>query len=615
MLVRTGLLLLAGLFTSQAAIADIAGSRRPFNEVVESRIRPQLERLLQQLAKEGRAMQIDGTPVFNGSDKFLPGKIALAWSDLIATLPANDPRLARYVADFRRIAQLTSDDPNDSWGIYYYLSALAALDRDGRLKTAVDPLTLAKLRVRLDWRTFVDVDSYVLIDHPNNYYCVAFAIARLRNRLGWEDAQGAQRLYAAMTAHYREHSGPYGFADETDGDGRFDRYSVLLAGEIAQRFMETGEQPPAEIIEWLRKSADVMMMRLNARGEGFEYGRSLGPYSETAIIEVLTSAAALDLLDPERKKLAYAYASRAAERYVDFWIDAATGSVNLWDKGRRTDGYRGKFRVLGENLSLGHQYVYTNAVWNRLGFRNHPPMENFAAALTRLPQRAVTWFSRGEYDRLLLTLREGERVISLPLINGGAGQHMHSPYFPIPFSNGLLSGVPDGVAPLLVPRFALADGSMLMPLAYFRDVKVEEGARRTVVNYRQSEMDRMAGDAPIADDRLSVSTKYTFEPGVITRTDVYTPTRRLAVKGIEIAFGSFSPDATTTGLSTRFASGGVQEFSVTGLDSCESAPALEDPDFRTPASPMSSKVVCKRGSIDLRRPLTLTWRLRYRSSL
>lgn len=196
------------MLASVSAAAD-GPKPRSFNEVVEGHIRPQLERLLVQLAKDGRAMQIDGTAVFNGSDKFLPGKIALAWADLIASLPAGDPRIPQYLAAFGRIARLTIDDPNDSWGIYYYLSALASLERDGRLKGSIDPLTMAKLRVRLDWRSFVDVDSFALIDHPNNYYCVAFGIARLRHQLGWEDTQGAERLYGKMTAHYREHSGPY----------------------------------------------------------------------------------------------------------------------------------------------------------------------------------------------------------------------------------------------------------------------------------------------------------------------------------------------------------------------------------------------------------------------
>ncbi|MGH1558514.1 hypothetical protein ACRAWD_13890 [Caulobacter segnis] len=61
------------------------------------------------------------------------------------------------------------------------------------------------------------------------------------------------------------------------------------------------------MLTWLRKSADVMLMRLDADGRGFEYGRSIGPYGETAIIEVLTAAAVLDLLTPPEKDLAYAY--------------------------------------------------------------------------------------------------------------------------------------------------------------------------------------------------------------------------------------------------------------------------------------------------------------------
>jgi hypothetical protein len=605
------LLLTAVLFTSLPASADEPPGHRAFNEIVETRIRPQLERLLAQIVRDGRAMQLDGVAVFDGSDKFLPGKIALAFSDLIATLPAGDPQLPQALADFRKVARLTVDDPNDSWGIYYYLSALNVLHRAGRMQAALDPLTLAKLRVRLDWRTFVDVDRYTLIEHPSNYYCVAFAIARLRNQLGWEDATGAQRLYAAITAHYLKYSGPHGFSDETDGDGRFDRYSILLAGEIAQRFIETGAAPPQQVIEWLRQSVAVMLMRLNTHGEGFEYGRSLGPYSETAIIEVLTAAAALDLLDENQRALAYTYASRAAQRYADFWLDARTGSVNLWDGGRRTDAYRGKSRILGENFSLGHQYIYTNAAWNRIGYRNAAPLANFDGALAQLPHRAVTSFARGEHDRLLLSLRDRGRAISLPLINGGAGQHMHSPYFPIPFSSGMLSGVPDGREPLLVPRFELADGSVLMPLAYFRDAKVDAQGHRTVLAYRQDAMDRMGAARPIPDDRVAVSTTYRFEPGVIVRTDVYTAKRAVALKNVTLEFASFSTEPATTGLTTRFAAGLVQEFAVSGLQECASTVVLGEPNYQTATGAFASKVNCTRGAFMLRRPLTISWRLQY----
>ena len=91
------------------------------------------------------------------------------------------------------MARLTVDDANDSWGAYYYVLALDKLRQAGLLDQAVDRLTYAKLRVRLDWRMFVDPATYELIDHPNNYYVVALGIARLRHQMGWEDETGAER--------------------------------------------------------------------------------------------------------------------------------------------------------------------------------------------------------------------------------------------------------------------------------------------------------------------------------------------------------------------------------------------------------------------------------------
>jgi hypothetical protein len=490
-----------------AVVAVIAAARdttAAYNQIVSGRILPQSRELLVRLAKEGRGLSLDGVPVFNGDDRFLPGKIALSLAEFLVTV-ADDPRRAEYIGDFRRIAKLTADDANDSWGIYYYLSGLNKLRKAGLLGVAVDRLTLAKLRVRLDWRSFVDVDTFTLIDHPNNYYCVAFGIARLRVQMGWEDASGSERLLQKMLQHYREFSGEYGFADETDGEGRFDRYSVLLSAEIAQKFIETGSQPPPEVVGWVRKSADVMLQRLNPDGDGFEYGRSLGPYGMTAIVEVLTAAAVLGVLTEQEKALSYAFVSHAGERYVDFWLNRNTGSVDLWDQGRRTDAYRGKFRILGENLSLAHQFVYTNAFWNQLGFQDKAPLPDFAAALQRLPKRTVTWFARGEYDRLLLTLRDHGHVIGLPFINGGPSQHMHNPYFPIPYSPRMLDGVADGSSPQLIPQFTLADGSVVAPLAYFQHVTVTERGPETIVTFQQPRLDRLGTESPIPDDRLSLT--------------------------------------------------------------------------------------------------------------
>jgi hypothetical protein len=249
-----------------------------------------------------------------------------------------------------------------------------------------------------------------------------------------------------------------------------------------------------------------------------------------------------------------------------------------------------------------------------MGYRNRPPLRDFAAKLARLPERSTTWFARGKYDRMLLTLREDGRVIGLPLINGGVGQHMHVPYFPIPFSPGLLDGVADGTEPFLLPRFELDDGSVLMPLAYFRGVEVSASGRRTQVSYRQTELDRMGGPAPEPDDRLGVSTIYVFEPGIITRTDVYTAKQPLAVKNVALAFGSHSGKPVTSALTTRFGDGRVREFTVAGMESCESAAASRDPRYQVSSGALSTKVNCVRKAFTLREPLTIRWELRYQAN-
>jgi hypothetical protein len=595
------------------SLSEAAGTATlPYNDTVQTKLQPQIEALLIGLVRDGRSLTLDGIPVFNGKDRFLPGKIAISLVEFLLSLAPDDPRLSTYLKDFRQVARLTVDDANDTWGAYYYALALDQLRKAGLLQEALDQLTLAKLRVRLDWRMFVDADDFALIDHPNNYYCVALGLARLRQQMGWEDGAGAQRIYDKIVDHYRQYSGEYGFADETDGEGRFDRYSVLLSAELAHHFVETSERPPPEVLVWLRKSADVMLSRLHEDGTGFEYGRSLGPYGETAIIEVLTIAATLHVLSDSEKALAYAYASRAAQRYFAFWTDKKTGLVNLWDAGRRTDAYRGKFRILGENLSLAHQYIYTNSLWNAMGFKDTMPIENLAAALRSLPRESVTWFARGHYDRMLLTRRDGAHVIGLPLINGGPSQHMHSPYFPIPFARDMLSGVADGTRPLLLPQFSLADGTTLMPLAFIQDVKVTHQGRRTTVIYRQSELDRVGGEAPIADDRLSLVSTYVFETGRITRTDVYTPKAPLDIAGTRLDFASFSTLVNAERHTVRFGGGAVTEFKLSGLDSCEAESIHADPDYESDLGPMATRVVCSGGPRKTNGPFTISWSLAYR---
>ncbi|MBQ1559717.1 hypothetical protein [Caulobacter sp.] len=587
-----------------------AGAVAPMNQTIETRLLPRKAVLADKLLAEKRDMTLDGVKVFEADDKFLPGKIAVGLAYLIIDTPRNDPRSAKYLAAYRQIADMTVDDPNETWGVYYYCQAIVMLKQAGLLDQAISPATLDKLKAKLDWRRFVRERDMTLIGLPNNYYGVAFSVARLRYRLGWEDASASEALLARTLDHYRQYSGQYGFADETDGDGRFDRYSVLLIGEISHRLIEAGMPASPEVRAWLRRSVDLMLPRLNPRGEGFEYGRSIGTYGETAFLEVLTAAAKLGVLTPEEKAMAYAFSARVAARYMDFWFDPATSSVDMWGHGRRTDAYRGKHRILGENLSLGRQYIYTNAIWNELGFKDKAPDPGFQAWLDRLPKRTVTWFARGRYDRLVVTLRDGGHVIGLPIINGGEGQHMNTPYYPIPFSPGMLQGVADGVFPQLLPRLTLEDGARLAPLAYAKGVKVEGRGARTTVSYAQDQLDRLGGKAPVADDRVGLSTTYRFEPGRISRTDVFTPKPGVMIKATDLAFASFSGQAETRGGTTAFGTGDVTGFKVEGL-SCSTRALADEPAYRSPTGAMTSLTSCAAAA-GTTGPVTISWEITYR---
>ena len=94
------------------------------NELIEQRVLPLLDHLFQKLVTEKRDLTIDGQKAFTGGDRFLPGKIALGLSLLLVNTPRSDSRFAAYLEGYRDVADMTIDDVNETWGVYYYMSAL-----------------------------------------------------------------------------------------------------------------------------------------------------------------------------------------------------------------------------------------------------------------------------------------------------------------------------------------------------------------------------------------------------------------------------------------------------------------------------------------------------------
>lgn len=616
----TALAVLLAFAPASAVIAQVTPANyvpplatTPMNRIVQDNAYTQLDYFFKKLATEKEGIVMDGTSPFKSGDKFLPGKVAAGLGHVLLNTAKDDPSLDQKLKDYRAIADMTVGMDNHTWGIYYYIGTLVKLKQAGLLERAVSPATLEKLRKQLDWRTFV-TPQWDLISLPTNYYGVAFSIARLRMLMGWEDDSAGKVLLEKMLTHYKKYSGQYGFSDETDGEGRFDRYSILLIAEICERFLETGLQPTDELKGLLRKAADIALNVSNTAGDGFSFGRSLGPYGETALVEILSVSAFLNVLTPEEKQYAYAFSSRVAARYMDFWYDPSMHSLDMWGKGRRTDTYRGKHRILGENFSLLHQLLSTNEMWNEAGFKDVQPKADLQAWLDRnRPQFSVTTFAHGDYDRALAIFRDGKHVVSLNMINGGISQHDNSPYYPLPFAQGIVSGVADSGAahPQLLPKFTMADGSQLIGAAWIKDIMTVKDGQRYTVTYRQDELDKLGKRSPVKDGRIKLQTTYQLEHGLMTRTDVYTPVGAQEVEKVSLEFASFSDQATMKGNTVTFTQGDVTEYSVSGLQQCQSAPTNGSKDFMAPYGAMKTLVTCSTGKLTLKEPLTIKWSIKY----
>jgi hypothetical protein len=588
---------------------------KPMNRVVEDELLAQVEYFFKKVSTEKLELTMDGVRAFNGRDKFLPGKVAVGLSHLLVNTPPTDPKLPQLLKEYRELADLTINIDNETWGIYYYLSALYKLKKAGLLEQAISPTTLAALKQKLDWRVFVNTNDFTLINLPTNYYGVAFSVARLRMMLGWEDASGSDRLLEIAIAHYDKYSGKYGFSDETDGEGRFDRYSILLIAEICQRFVDTDLPLRPKLKTLLRNAATVALNIGNSAGEGFSFGRSIGPYADTSILEILSVAAYLDVLTAEEKRYAYSYSSRIATRYTSFWFDPKISSVDMWGQGRRTDAYRGKHRILGENLSLLNQLISTNATWNKAGFKNAPPATDLENWLNKTqPVFKLHRFAQGEYDRALAIFRDKGHVFSLLMVNGGPSQHANSPYYPLPFSNSVVAGIADSgyQFPQLLPKFTLSDGSQLIPTAFIKNIRADTRGKQHRVRYEQDALTLLGKNRPIKDPRITLQTEYILEPGVITRIDKYTPSAALSVANVSLSFASFSDRAKVTGGDVTFGEGAATHFTVTGLTNCLAESTNSDHEFKSPNGPMKTHVRCERGSFDMTQPVIIKWVLRYR---
>lgn len=516
--------------------------------------------LFRRIVDEKENLVLCQVPVYNARAQFVGGKtINFLTYCAVNLFPENER--AEALKEIAPVIDLCAGLPMETWGILNSLTGIRRLTDAGVLEKAVSKDTESLLRKKLDWRTFVDESAgYALIHKPTNYYGVAFGIAALRAKLGWEDEKYAAILLKHLEDHIDEYSGDLDFMDETKGEGRFDRYSILIPAEIEELCRTCGYPVPEKIHRMLKKSAEIVLSFANDQGYGFSYGRSIGAYGEAAALQILAAALADNALpDPDS---AFAYTRKLAARMIHFWYDPEMASVNMWKKGRRTDSYRNINRILGENLSLTMQLVDVLAIWKSHGYKAG------GSRNCMMPEQGSRLFRflDAPQQRALYIYRSGRHVFSLPLISGGTPYYDKDPYLPVPRENAVLEAVPDVSHMALVPVLTLQDGRQAAPICHFD--KIEE--TKDGVRVHMNALTVIGRTSPVPEPGITCVTDFSFSLAGISRRDCFEiMDATLSVTDISLQFDTFSCAASVKDCGVVFESGPAASIFASGFGAPE----------------------------------------------
>ena len=579
-------------------------------ETMEKEIYPFMKELFWRIAEGQDTLHMDGVWVYNEKAQFVGGKVINLCSYVLTEL-LDQKEKEKGIHALKTIIPMCANLPMQTWGIFNALKGLYRLEQKGIREIIIQQKVWEKLRDVLDWRTFVDCENHLALKgYPTNYYGVAFGIARYRELLGWEEDNYADKLLSRFMEHIHTYSGEYEFMDETPGDGRFDRYSILVPAEIANTVMDTGMELPEKIISMLKKSTAICLFMANRDGYGFSYGRSTGAYGDTGVLEVLTAAHKVKtIMNTDEERLAYAYCTAIMHRFGSFWIDPDMRSVNMWEKGRRTDSYRNKNRILSENLSLCMQLLEA-AEWES-PCSGKEEMEHLWENREKQPLKGMMVpFAKGEYERALVIVRDGRRIWSLPLISGGKEYFDKSPYLPIPYSQFAVTGVPGEAYPYMVLQITLENDIKLMPIVYFRNLQIQQEENHVMVSGKMDSLCVVGEEKMHPYGDIACEFVYTFSHGKVERRDTFYVEKGEKIKKIEMDILTFSDEKREITGGVEFGKGILRKIMQKGFTHQSVIQIKNQENYCTPEGEFLHQIHWEEEP-DQSKGLTVSWEIRY----
>ena len=569
-----------------------------FDDIIQFKTYPHLKYLCNRIYDDGDRMYLDGEKCFSKEEKFLPGTVISSFCYILTSCKKETDEYNIWLTKTKEMIVRNMDLGMDTFGILEFLSGLYELKCENIYDEIIDSTIQNKLKNNLHWNKFVNRKSLKLRNGlPTNYYGVAFRVALLREELGFENKGYSDKFLNILLDHIKRYSGEFLYMDETSGEGRYDKYTVTISSELCEALILVGKKPPKILYDLMKRSTDILLQLADEKGYGFTYGRSIGSHATGAVLENLPIAINMGIVDDS--KFAYSYAIYTGKHMVDFWYNKDRKVFNIWDDGKKTDGYRGKHRVLEVNLDLSLKMIRANKFLQKSKWNTLEPYTNeeYRKILENIPKFKVFQFEKKTYERALAIYRSSKAIFSLPIISGGKKHFNNTAYLPIPFAVDFMMGSPDETHGVLVPEITLKDGKRLMPICYSKNISYKEVDNTYEIEYIQDEM-CVIEEQETPYKGIKSHVKYILREDYIERIDEFRIECPQNIQNIRMLIDTYSDNYEVQENIIIFNNGLINKISVEGLILKEVKDISNMKEYDTPYKSLKTEIKYENTIVD-----------------
>jgi hypothetical protein len=240
-------------------------------------------------------------------------------------------------------------------------------------------------------------------------------------------------------------------------------------------------------------------------------------------------------LDKEQIAVACFFAKKITHKFLSFWFDERRESINIWSDGRATDSYRGKNRILGENFSLLYQHIYCQREWEKCSCYSDSQAgyNGYLAWVNKMPSIKVTDFNISTCHYTVITFRNGDLIINIPLVNGER-HYNQAVYQPIPFAIPQIGAIPDYFKPIFRGIIRLAGGDQYIAYPCYRDIEISGDAKELRISFSSFRLAKIGSKLPEQSIECEHYTNYRIIKDKITAKEIWIFKDSQSVDEVEI---------------------------------------------------------------------------------